>query len=48
MQRQRIGGNYGARVTDMLVAGGQLLDASEGRWRIADPEGNEVVIVAEA
>lgn len=36
------------RIADMLVAGGQLLDASEGRWRIADPEGNEIVILTEA
>ncbi|MET0789531.1 MAG: VOC family protein [Cellulomonas sp.] len=31
-----------------LAAGGRLLDESEGRWRVADPEGNELVIVSGA
>lgn len=31
-----------------LGAGGRLLDESEGRWRVADPEGNELVIVSGA
>jgi hypothetical protein len=26
----------------------RLLDGSEDRWRVADPEGNEKVIVGEA
>ena len=29
-----------------VAAGGRLLDESADRWRIADPEGNELVIVA--
>ncbi|WP_246123192.1 VOC family protein [Cellulomonas terrae] len=29
-------------------AGGRLLDDSQGRWRVADPEGNELVIVSGA
>lgn len=33
-------------VDNALAAGGRLLDASQDRWRIADPEGNEVVIVS--
>ena len=31
-----------------VAAGGRLLDESEDRWRIADPEGNELVIVSGA
>ncbi|UZN03289.1 VOC family protein [Cellulomonas sp. S1-8] len=33
------------RLDTALAAGGRLLDASEDRWRVADPEGNELVIV---
>ena len=36
------------RVPTTLAAGGQLLDGSEEGWRIADPEGNGMVIVAGA
>ena len=35
-----------ARLATALAAGGRLLDDSEGRRRIADPEGNELVIVS--
>ena len=31
-----------------VAAGGRLLDESEDRWRVADPEGNELVIVSGA
>ncbi|HEY3485681.1 MAG TPA: VOC family protein [Ilumatobacteraceae bacterium] len=34
------------RLASALAAGGRLLDESEGRWRVADPEGNEVVIIS--
>jgi hypothetical protein len=34
------------RVATTVAAGGRLLDASEDRWRVADPEGNEMVIVS--
>ena len=34
-----------ARVAVALAAGGRLLDQSPGRWRVADPEGNELVVV---
>lgn len=37
-----------ARLTTALAAGGRLLDESEGRWRVIDPEGNELVIVGGA
>ncbi len=33
-----------ARLATALASGGRLLDESEGRWRVADPEGNEIVI----
>ncbi|MCU1390389.1 MAG: hypothetical protein JWL72_3727 [Ilumatobacteraceae bacterium] len=33
------------RVATALAAGGRLLDESQDRWRVADPEGNELVIV---
>ncbi len=33
------------RLATTLAAGGRLLDESEGRRRVADPEGNELVIV---
>ncbi|WP_421735609.1 VOC family protein [Cellulomonas sp.] len=36
------------RLATTLAAGGRLLDESEGRWRVADPEGNELVIVSGA
>ena len=36
------------RLASMVAAGGRLLDQSEGRWLVADPEGNELVIVGEA
>ncbi|QHT57875.1 hypothetical protein GXP71_18505 [Cellulomonas sp. H30R-01] len=35
-----------AHVATALDAGGRLLDESSGRWRVADPEGNELVVVA--
>jgi hypothetical protein len=34
------------RVATTVAAGGRLLDQSEDRWRVADPEGNEMVIVS--
>lgn len=34
------------RLDRALGVGGQLLDASENRWRVSDPEGNELVIVS--
>ncbi|TDC50290.1 hypothetical protein E1212_15450 [Jiangella ureilytica] len=36
------------RLATTVAAGGRLLDASEDRWRVADPEGNDLVIVAGA
>jgi hypothetical protein len=33
------------RLATALATGGRLLEESEGRWRVADPEGNELVIV---
>ena len=36
------------RLTTTIAAGGRLLDESEGRQLVADPEGNELVIVREA
>jgi hypothetical protein len=36
------------RIATTVAAGGRLLDESSGRWRIADPEGNELVIIADA
>lgn len=35
-----------ARVATIVEAGGSLLDESDGRWLIADPEGNELVITS--
>lgn len=35
------------RVETVLAAGGRLLDESSGQWRVADPEGNDLVIVSE-
>lgn len=34
-------------LTTILTAGGRLLEESEGRWRVADPEG-KLVLVSEA
>jgi hypothetical protein len=34
------------RLATTVAAGGRILDESEDRWRVADPEGNEVVIVS--
>jgi Glyoxalase-like domain len=36
------------RLATILAAGGRLLDESADRWRVADPEGNEMVIVSGA
>src|SRR3954447_14147475 len=36
------------RLETTVAAGGRLLDESEDRWRLADPEGNEAVIVTGA
>lgn len=36
------------RVATALAAGGQLLEQCDGRWRIADPELNELVIVCDS
>ncbi|WP_433361141.1 VOC family protein [Actinoplanes sp. CA-142083] len=33
------------RLAAAVAAGGRLLDESAGRWRIADPEGNEMAII---
>jgi hypothetical protein len=33
------------RLATTVAAGGRLLDESQDRWRVADPEGNELVIV---
>jgi hypothetical protein len=33
------------RLDTILAAGGRLLDESEDRWLIADPEGNEIVVL---
>src|SRR5262245_22721390 len=37
-----------ARLAATVAAGGRVLDESADRWRVADPEGNEVVIVSGA
>ncbi|MFC8191023.1 VOC family protein [Cellulomonas sp. NPDC057328] len=36
------------RVATAVAAGGRVLDAADGRWRVADPEGNELVVVGGA
>ncbi|MGB6003367.1 MAG: VOC family protein [Ornithinimicrobium sp.] len=36
------------RLATTLAAGGRLFEESDDRWRIADPEGNEMVIVSGA
>src|SRR5690606_27905185 len=33
------------RVAAAVAAGAQLVDTAEGRWQLADPEGNELVVV---
>lgn len=35
------------RLATALAAGGRLLEESEGRWVVADPEGNELVVVGQ-
>lgn len=35
-----------ARVDAAVAAGGRVLDAADGRWRVADPEANELVVGA--
>ena len=37
-----------ARLATIRAAGGTVLDASANRWRVADPDGNELVIVGGA
>jgi hypothetical protein len=37
-----------ADAADAAAAGGRLLDQLQDRWRVADPEGNEMVIVSGA
>ncbi|MDQ0372640.1 VOC family protein [Cellulomonas humilata] len=37
-----------SRLAAVVAAGGRLLDGSDDRWRVADPEGNEMVIVSGA
>jgi hypothetical protein len=34
------------RLATTVAAGGQLLAESENRWQVADPEGNEIIIVS--
>jgi len=34
------------RVSDLVEAGGQVLEEQAGRWLVADPEGNELAVVA--
>ncbi len=36
------------RLASIVASGGRLLDESGDRWRVADPEGNEIVIVSGA
>jgi hypothetical protein len=35
-----------ARLETIVDAGGTLLDGMDGRWQLADPEGNELVLIA--
>lgn len=35
-----------SRLATIVAAGGRILEESEVRWRVADPEGNELVIVS--
>lgn len=37
-----------ARLEAVRAAGGRVLDESDGRWRVADPEGNELILVSSA
>ena len=37
-----------SRVSAVIAAGGRLVEAEAGRWRVADPEGNELVLVSGA
>lgn len=37
-----------ARVDAAVAAGGRVLEEGDGRWRVDDPEGNELVVVAGA
>jgi hypothetical protein len=32
------------RLPTTVAGGGRLLEESEDRWRVADPEGNEVIV----
>jgi hypothetical protein len=36
------------RLATIVAAGGRILDESKDRWRVGDPEGNELVIVSGA
>ena len=36
----------GTRLASAVAAGGRLLEESQDRWRLADPEGNELVVVS--
>ncbi len=36
-----------ARVATAVGAGGRVLDEAQGRWRLADPEGNELVVLGD-
>jgi hypothetical protein len=36
-----------AHLAAAVAAGGRLLDESDARWRVADPDGNELVIIGE-
>lgn len=36
------------RVDETQTAGGRLLESSQGRWRLSDPEGNELVVRADS
>lgn len=35
-----------SRLATTLAAGGRLLEESLDRWRVADPEGDELVVVS--
>ena len=36
------------RLASIVAAGGEIVDESEGRWLVADPEGNDMVIISGA
>ena len=36
----------GGRVGAVLAAGGSVLEGGDGRWRLADPDSNELVVIA--